>query len=192
MKERLQKLIAASGLCSRRAAEEWIIRGKVTVNGGLARLGDTADPAADRICVDGQPLPAAPEKSTTILLYKPRGVVTTMHDERGRPTVAELGELIRPEDLPLLKLELINAIVDAMPAPGSQEYDPNAVDHALHEGHQRAMYVDVMHRPEGEFWASTNKELTQRIDCYLEASGQKEAPVKVRRYGEIRQGEESI
>lgn len=112
--------------------------------------------------------------------------------ENVRPTAAELGELIRPEDLPLLKLELINAIVDAMPAPGNQEYDPNAVDHALHEGHQRAMYVDVMHRPEGEFWASTNKEITQRIDCYLEASGQKEAPVKVRRYGEIRQGEESI
>ena len=96
MKERIQKLIAAAGLCSRRRAEEWIAMGKVTVNGGLARLGDTADPAADRICVDGQPLPAAPEKPTTILLYKPRGVVTTMHDERGRPTVAEL----LPPELP--------------------------------------------------------------------------------------------
>ena len=63
---------------------------------------------------------------------------------------------------------------------------------ALHEGHQRAMYVDVMHRPEWEWWSSTNKEITERIDCYLEASGQKEAPVKVRRYGEMRQGEESI
>lgn len=109
-----------------------------------------------------------------------------------RPTVAELGELIRPEDLPLLKLELINAIVDSMPQNGNKEYDPNTVDRALSEGHQRAMYVDVMHRPEGEYWSSTNKEITERIDYYLEANGQKEAPVKVQRYGEIRQGEESI
>ena len=90
MKERLQKLIAAAGLCSRRAAEEWIIQGKVTVNGGLARLGDTADPELDRILVEGRPLPAAPAKATTVLLNKPRGVVTTLSDEKGRPTVAEL------------------------------------------------------------------------------------------------------
>ena len=90
MKERLQKLIAASGLCSRRAAEEWIIRGKVTVNGGLARLGDTADPALDEIRVEGRPLPAPPAATTTVLLYKPRGVVTTLQDEKGRPTVAAL------------------------------------------------------------------------------------------------------
>ena len=90
MKERLQKLIASAGLCSRRRAEEWISQGKVTVNGGLARLGDTADPAADEILVEGKPLPAAPEERTTVLLYKPRGYVTTLSDERGRPTVAQL------------------------------------------------------------------------------------------------------
>ena len=90
MKERLQKLLSASGLCSRRAAEEWIIRGKVTVNGGLARLGDTADPALDEIRVEGRPLPAPPAATTTVLLYKPRGVVTTLQDEKGRPTVAAL------------------------------------------------------------------------------------------------------
>ena len=90
MKERLQKLISAAGLCSRRRAEEWIVRGKVTVNGGLARLGDSADPETDRICVDGRPLPAAPGEKRTVLLYKPRGVVTTLDDERGRRTVASL------------------------------------------------------------------------------------------------------
>ncbi len=90
MKERLQKLLSAAGLCSRRAAEEWIIRGKVTVNGGLARLGDTADPALDEIRVEGRPLPAPPAATTTVLLYKPRGVVTTLQDEKGRPTVAAL------------------------------------------------------------------------------------------------------
>ncbi len=90
MNERLQKLIAAAGLCSRRAAEEWIVQGKVTVNGDLARLGDSADPEKDQILVEGKPLPAAPQKTTTVLLYKPRGVVTTMQDEKGRPTVAAL------------------------------------------------------------------------------------------------------
>jgi 23S rRNA pseudouridine2605 synthase len=94
MKERLQKLISAAGLCSRRGAEEWIVRGKVTVNGGLARLGDSADPETDAILVDGKPLPAAPARTVTVLLYKPRGVVTTLDDEKGRRTV---GSLLPPE-----------------------------------------------------------------------------------------------
>ena len=90
MKERLQKLISAAGLCSRRQAEEWILQGKVTVNGDLARLGDAADPESDLIRIDGRPLPAAPKETVTVLLYKPRGVVTTLSDEKDRPTVAEL------------------------------------------------------------------------------------------------------
>lgn len=113
--------------------------------------------------------------------------------ENVKPTVAELGELIQPEDLPLLRLEIIAAVIASMPAAaGNRDHDPNAVDRAISEGHQRAMYVDVMHRPESEYWSSTNKEITERIDCYLEASGQKEAPVIAKRYGEMRQGEESI
>lgn len=98
MTERLQKLIASAGLCSRRKAEEWIIMGKVTVNGDLARLGDTADPAVDEILVEGRPLPPPPDQATTVLIYKPRGVVTTLNDERGRPTVADL----LPPELPRL------------------------------------------------------------------------------------------
>lgn len=90
MNERLQKLIAAAGLCSRRRAEEWILQGKVTVNGGLARLGDTADPLRDEILVAGRRLPAQPSHSTTILLYKPRGYVTTLSDEKNRPKVTDL------------------------------------------------------------------------------------------------------
>ncbi len=90
MKERVQKIISAAGLCSRRRAEEWIVQGKVTVNGGLARLGDTADPETDLVLIDGRPLPAVPAETVTVLLYKPRGVVTTLSDEKGRQTVAEL------------------------------------------------------------------------------------------------------
>ena len=94
MKERLQKLIARAGLCSRRRAEEWITQGKVTVNGGLARLGDTADPETDVILIDGAPLPDPPAETTTVLLNKPRGWVTTLSDEKDRPTV---GALLPPE-----------------------------------------------------------------------------------------------
>ena len=90
MTERLQKLISAAGLCSRRRAETWIAEGKVTVNGVLASLGDSADPNADEILVCGKPLPAAPARTVTVLLYKPRGFVTTLSDERGRQTVSEL------------------------------------------------------------------------------------------------------
>ena len=98
MKQRRQKLISAAGLCSRRQAEQWIAEGKVTVNGELAHLGDGADPEVDEILLDGRPLPAVPETRTTILLNKPRGYVTTLSDERCRPTVADL----LPPDLPRL------------------------------------------------------------------------------------------
>lgn len=89
MTERLQKLIARSGLCSRRAAEELLAAGRVRVNGEVAALGDRADPACDRIEVDGKPLAAAPEL-VYLMLNKPRGYVTTLADERGCATAAEL------------------------------------------------------------------------------------------------------
>ncbi|MDM7953619.1 MAG: pseudouridine synthase [Cyanobium sp. CZS 25K] len=87
--DRLQKLLAAAGLCSRRQAETWLRDGRVRVNGGLAQLGDRADPATDRICVDGQPL-ALPSSTLTLLLNKPPGVLSTCHDTHGRPTVLDL------------------------------------------------------------------------------------------------------
>ena len=87
MEERLQKLLSAAGVCSRRRAEEYILAGRVTVNGKRARLGDRADPAKDRIEVDGVPLPAC-RTHTYIMLNKPRGYVTTLSDEKGRKTVA--------------------------------------------------------------------------------------------------------
>ena len=89
MEERLQKLLSAAGVCSRRRAEEYILVGRVTVNGRTARLGDKADPGRDRVEVDGAPL-SAPEGHTYIMLNKPRGYVTTLSDEKGRKTVAQL------------------------------------------------------------------------------------------------------
>ena len=89
MNQRLQKCIAQSGLCSRRAAEAMIEAGRVTVNGAVAALGASADPETDEIRVDGALLPRA-ETHVYLMLHKPRGYVTTLSDEQGRRTVAEL------------------------------------------------------------------------------------------------------
>lgn len=89
MKERLQKILSARGVCSRRRAEELILGGKVTCNGVVARLGETADPEVDEILVEGRPLPSA-GGHVYIMLHKPRGYVTTLSDEKGRPNAAQL------------------------------------------------------------------------------------------------------
>ena len=89
MTEKLQKIIAARGLASRRRAEEMIAAGRVTVNGKPASLGDRADPETDMILVEGNPLPPLREY-VYIMLNKPRGYVTTLSDEKGRPNAAQL------------------------------------------------------------------------------------------------------
>jgi len=89
MQERLQKILSARGVCSRRKAEEMISAGRVTVNGTVARLGATADPDADVILADGKPLPSQ-GAYVYIMLHKPRGFVTTLSDEKGRPNTAQL------------------------------------------------------------------------------------------------------
>lgn len=89
MEQRLQKIIASSGFCSRRAAEKLIEEGKVTVNGITASLGESADDAVDEIRVDNTPL-SKNEQRTYIMLNKPRGCLSSMSDDRGRRTVAEL------------------------------------------------------------------------------------------------------
>ena len=90
MEERLQKLISSCGLTSRRNAESWIEAGRVTVNGAVAHLGDKADLDRDEVLVDGKPLRPAGEERTYLMLNKPRGYVTTLSDEKGRKTVADL------------------------------------------------------------------------------------------------------
>ena len=86
---RLQKLISQAGLASRRQAEKWIEEGRVLVNGEPATLGDRADLSVDRVEVDGSELATAEEKMT-VLLNKPRGYVSTLHDPQGRRVVTDL------------------------------------------------------------------------------------------------------
>jgi 23S rRNA pseudouridine2605 synthase len=91
--ERVQKLIARAGVCSRRDAEERIREGRVTINGRVAALGDQADLASDAVKVDGKRIkPEQPARY--VLLNKPVGVVTTTDDPEGRTTVIDL---IRPK-----------------------------------------------------------------------------------------------
>ena len=98
MQERVQKILAAYGIASRRKAEELIRQGRVTVNGAICILGAAADPERDTIAVDGVPLGDAGRR-VYILLNKPRGYLTTVSDDRGRKTVMELvdcGERVFP------------------------------------------------------------------------------------------------
>jgi 23S rRNA pseudouridine2605 synthase len=88
--ERLQKILAAAGIASRRKAEEIILAGRVVVNGQtVTELGTKADPYVDTIAVDGKPL-SSPQKLVYFLLNKPKGCVTTVSDPEGRPTVMQL------------------------------------------------------------------------------------------------------
>lgn len=87
--ERLQKVIARAGLASRRAAEQLVADGRVTVNGVRAELGASADPDRDRIEVDGRPLARA-STPVHLAVHKPRGYLSSARDERGRRSVVAL------------------------------------------------------------------------------------------------------
>ena len=89
MTERLQKILSARGVASRRQAEAMISAGRVTCDGRVCALGDQADPEVNVICVDGIPIPAH-TGPVYIMLHKPRGFVTTMQHEMGRKHAAQL------------------------------------------------------------------------------------------------------
>lgn len=105
MDERLQKLLAQAGIASRRSAELFITSGRVTVNNiTVTELGSKADPAKDRILVDGKPI-TFPEKKIYLLLNKPAGYVTTMRDPEGRPIVTDLIKDIKERLFPVGRLD---------------------------------------------------------------------------------------
>jgi 23S rRNA pseudouridine2605 synthase len=91
---RINKYLAEAGIASRRAADDLIARGAVTIDGAKAKPGDRVDPSASDVRVNGKRVRAVQAAHVTIALNKPLGVVTTMRDERGRPSV---GDLIRLE-----------------------------------------------------------------------------------------------
>jgi len=105
---RLQKLMAAAGIASRRKAEELITSGLVSVNGQtVTELGTKADPDVDNIKVNGRPLGTA-ERHVYLLLNKPKGYVTTVSDPEGRPTVLDLVQGIKTRVYPVGRLDYLS------------------------------------------------------------------------------------
>ncbi|GAB4485460.1 MAG: pseudouridine synthase [Thermodesulfovibrionales bacterium] len=104
MEQRLQKIIAEMGIASRRKAEELILEGRVTVNGKVAEIGMKADPGRDHIKVNGRLL-TKPEKKVYYIFYKPRGVVTSLSDPQGRPSVRDFLGKIRERVFPVGRLD---------------------------------------------------------------------------------------
>lgn len=100
---RVQKYLSAAGLCSRRTAEKWIEEGRVKVNGVRAGLGMSVE-TGDSVTVDGKAV-LLPEEHTYILLNKPRGYITSLFDEKGRPTVAQLVKDVGKRVYPVGRLD---------------------------------------------------------------------------------------
>jgi 23S rRNA pseudouridine2605 synthase len=144
VEERLQKLMAQAGMGSRRACEEIIAAGRVKVNDQVALLGQKADPARDRILVDGQPLKVA-EPLLYIAIYKPRGVLTTVSAPDPRPTVRDLVEL--PGHLyPVGRLDVDSEGLVLLTNDGDLA---NRLTHPRY-GHEKEYRVLVARRPDEE------------------------------------------
>jgi len=105
-RERLQKILAAAGVASRRNAEALIRAGRVTVNGAVATLGESADPDRDAIAIDGEPIQR--ESLEYWIVNKPKGVLTTVSDPQGRPTVVELVSGSSVRLFPVGRLDLLS------------------------------------------------------------------------------------
>ena len=106
MKQRLQKILAQAGICSRRKAEEYICAGRVAVDGKtITQLGLKFDPDHNRITFDGKPLPPS-DKKTYVLLNKPKGYVTTLKDPQKRPIVSSLLKEIPTRLFPVGRLDI--------------------------------------------------------------------------------------
>ena len=166
MEERLQKLLSAAGVCSRRTAETYLIAGRVTVNGQTAHLGQRADPDRDEILVDGHPL-APRAEAVYILLNKPRGYVTTLSDEKGRKTVAQLVSGCGARVWPVGRLDLDSEGLLLMT-------DDGALTHRL---------IHPSHQVEKEYlvWVSGSVDKALPVlSGPMELDGQLLAPARVR------------
>lgn len=169
MAERLQKLLAQAGYGSRRACEDFITAGRVRVNGQVASLGQKADPAVDKITLDGKPIAAA-EARTYIALYKPRMVLSTVENEPGdeRQTVRDLVEV--PQHVhPVGRLDFESEGLVLMTNDGDLT---NKLTHPKF-GHQKEYRVLLARRPDQEQLEAWKRGVV------LE-DGYKTAPVEVR------------
>ena len=165
MKERLQKIISASGLMSRRAAEELIAAGKVSVNGVTAALGDKAEAGIDRILVDGKVLPFAGEK-LYIMLNQPRGYVTTLSDEKGRKNVSELVKELGIRLYPVGRLDMYSEGLLLMTNDG------DFANRLMHPSHQVDKCYHTWVKGEDMGWAVELLRCPMEIDGYVTSPAQ--------------------
>src|SRR5512142_745257 len=168
MPERLQKILAQAGYGSRRACEDFITAGRVRVNGQIASLGQKADPAVDKITVDGKPIASA-ETLTYIALYKPRMVLSTVENEPGdeRQTVRGLVDI--PQHVhPVGRLDFESEGLVLMTNDGDLT---NQLTHPRY-GHEKEYRVLLARRPDPE-------QLEAWIRGVVLEDGYKTAPVDV-------------
>lgn len=104
MQQRIQKIIAMMGIASRRKAEELILAGRITVNGAVAVIGMKADPERDHIKLDGKIL-TNPQPKVYLAFHKPRGVITSLSDPEGRPTIKDFLRDVRCRVFPVGRLD---------------------------------------------------------------------------------------
>jgi 23S rRNA pseudouridine2605 synthase len=166
--ERLQKIISAAGVASRRLAEELITQGRVAVNGKtVTTLGTKADPARDEIKVDGRRI-REQKRKRYILLYKPRGYVTTRSDPEGRPTV----------------MDLLKAVKEYVYPVGRLDYDTEGLLILTNDGDLAAHLTHPRHEVEKVYEARVKgipeeKDL-ERLALGIVIDGRRTAPAKIR------------
>ena len=171
--EKLQKIIAAAGICSRRKAEELINEGRVAVNGIVAAIGDKAS-ALDEITIDGKPLPKKSE-NVYFMLNKPKGYVTTAADEKGRKNVTEL--INEPERVyPVGRLDMYSEGLLIMTNDGDLTYK---LTHPRHE-----MYKEYLVGMMGD----KNKDAARLMENVREIDGYKIAKPIVRKISDTDYG----
>lgn len=169
MKKRLQKLLSEAGVCSRRSAEEYIKSGRVKVNGIPAALGDGADPELDEITLDGAPLRPAPQL-IYIMLNKPRGYVTTLSDEAGRRTVADLIRDVPQWVYPVGRLDMHSEGLLLLTNDGQLAH------HLMHPSHEVYKQYLVKLSPDEPGLPSPEEALSRPI----ELDGQRLLPARCR------------
>lgn len=178
--ERLQKLLSMAGVASRRASEELITQGRVEVNGQTVRtLGSKADPATDTIKVDGRRL-KFDIRTRYILLYKPKGVVTTRRDPEGRPTV----------------VELLRGVRDYVYPVGRLDYDSEGVLLLTSDGDLAAKLTHPRHAVERVYEAvvagEPSDEALDKLRRGVFLDGERTSPAEVRRAGRAGSGRQDL
>ena len=166
MKQRLQKILSDRGVTSRRRAEELIRGGLVAVNGQIASLGDSADPDTDEITLAGKPIPAA-RGYIYLMLNKPRGYVTTLSDEKGRPTAASLVADCGQRVYPIGRLDRNSEGLLLMTNDG------DFANQIMHPRYHVPKCYRVTVRPD------INDEQAMRLAEGVELDGQRTAPAQV-------------